>query len=278
MADSGSDDDYPTECPCGKENIPGDGFVMCKQCKAWQHNICVALPEEKQSFDEELEELQYFCERSRPQDHPRFAPGSTTGTPQQTALIAREMRSLSTTDDTNRARKHDCLVKEVMMIVQREDMEVSQWWTLLTSSIERRDRTAEWVPDMMESSASPAWKRVKTSMARSIQVVAEHATMADLEKLRTSLVLSWYRNSFELGNYEIPVSETMANEVNTVEEERQGIIVPEGTRSGGRWLNFMRTLWAMKDIVAGRGNAVMARIESDCTAEEASDVKMYFEL
>ena len=82
-----------------------------------------------------------------------------------------------------------------------------------------------------------------------------------------------------MGNYEIPVSDPVAHQVPTMPETTQGTIVPvDGTIGGGRWLNFVRVLWAIKDIVAGRGNAVMARIEKDCTAEEVSDVKMYFEL
>lgn len=65
---SEADDDGEEEvirCICGNDN-PKDkrAFIGCDACSAWQHNVCMGMPEE----DDEVGE-HYFCENCRPEEH-----------------------------------------------------------------------------------------------------------------------------------------------------------------------------------------------------------------
>ncbi|KAK3110618.1 lysyl-tRNA synthetase [Teratosphaeriaceae sp. CCFEE 6253] len=65
--EAGGDDeeDDVIRCICGNDD-PADkrAFVGCDACLAWQHNVCMGLPEE----DDEVPE-HYFCEECRPNEH-----------------------------------------------------------------------------------------------------------------------------------------------------------------------------------------------------------------
>jgi hypothetical protein len=55
-------------CVCGVTSDPGDesvAWVGCEQCKVWQHNVCMGVSR----YEEDLEDLEYFCEQCRPQNH-----------------------------------------------------------------------------------------------------------------------------------------------------------------------------------------------------------------
>ena len=66
------DPEPKAEAKAGEENViircvcgdPGDdgGMICCDQCDAWQHNVCIGLPEDAAP-------PQYWCELCRPQNH-----------------------------------------------------------------------------------------------------------------------------------------------------------------------------------------------------------------
>jgi len=63
-ADDG-DDDYPTDCVCGRQNYePLGQWVLCERCKKWLHSECEALTEStlESSSDD------YICSRCEKQD------------------------------------------------------------------------------------------------------------------------------------------------------------------------------------------------------------------
>lgn len=61
----GEEDDAIVRCVCGAdEDIQGWMMACCEKCEAWQHNLCMGIPE----ADAELPE-EYYCERCRPEAH-----------------------------------------------------------------------------------------------------------------------------------------------------------------------------------------------------------------
>lgn len=56
-------------CVCGATTQDPDEsdepWIACDDCHVWQHNICVGVS----TFDEDLEDIEYFCEQCRPEQH-----------------------------------------------------------------------------------------------------------------------------------------------------------------------------------------------------------------
>ncbi|KAK4580010.1 lysyl-tRNA synthetase [Recurvomyces mirabilis] len=59
------EDDGEIRCICGDDN-PEDkrAFIGCEACMAWQHNVCMGMPEDEDEVPEH-----YFCEECRPVEH-----------------------------------------------------------------------------------------------------------------------------------------------------------------------------------------------------------------
>ena len=68
------EDEY-IRCVCGlyeeEEDVPR-AMICCDKCSAWQHNDCMALPED-------YAPEKYFCEQCRPQDHKQLLAAMKRG-------------------------------------------------------------------------------------------------------------------------------------------------------------------------------------------------------
>lgn len=66
-------------CVCGATSQdtddPEDPWIACDECHAWQHNVCVGMS----IFDEDLDDVEYFCEQCRPQNHKELLDGIKKG-------------------------------------------------------------------------------------------------------------------------------------------------------------------------------------------------------
>lgn len=76
------DEDTIVRCICGQYDPEDEGtMICCDNCSAWQHNICMGLPE-----DEDLCPEHYFCEQCRPGDHKALLEATRRGErPEQVA-------------------------------------------------------------------------------------------------------------------------------------------------------------------------------------------------
>jgi hypothetical protein len=82
-------------CPCGFDkqltiSTRAKGkkaWIMCKDCSAWQHPICVGLLEDRHSMSKD-----YFCEECKPQHHGRFEFGPGLDDPDNRVVIAKEAK------------------------------------------------------------------------------------------------------------------------------------------------------------------------------------------
>lgn len=53
-------------CVCGateQDDESTEMWICCETCEAWQHNVCVGMP------DEVAEDVKYWCEKCRPENH-----------------------------------------------------------------------------------------------------------------------------------------------------------------------------------------------------------------
>ncbi|KAF3761930.1 hypothetical protein M406DRAFT_348063 [Cryphonectria parasitica EP155] len=66
-------------CVCGATSQdtddPDDPWIACDQCHVWQHNVCVGMS----VFDEDLEDIEYYCEECKPQNHKALLEGLKKG-------------------------------------------------------------------------------------------------------------------------------------------------------------------------------------------------------
>ncbi|PSR78352.1 hypothetical protein BD289DRAFT_456319 [Coniella lustricola] len=66
-------------CVCGATSQdtddPDDPWIACDQCHVWQHNVCVGMS----VFDEDLEDIEYYCEECKPQNHKALLDGLKKG-------------------------------------------------------------------------------------------------------------------------------------------------------------------------------------------------------
>jgi hypothetical protein len=76
-AEAEEQEDDVIRCVCGATSDPGDDspWIQCEECKAWQHNVCMGLP----IFEEDLENLEYFCEQCRPENHEELLAAMARG-------------------------------------------------------------------------------------------------------------------------------------------------------------------------------------------------------
>lgn len=54
-------------CVCGDTGDDGRKMIQCSKCEAWQHFICMRLPD-----DDDWDDKEYFCEQCAPQDHEKL--------------------------------------------------------------------------------------------------------------------------------------------------------------------------------------------------------------
>lgn len=69
-------------CVCGATSQdtvdpedPEDPWIACDFCHVWQHNVCVNMS----VFDEDLENIEYFCEECKPEAHKELLEGRAKG-------------------------------------------------------------------------------------------------------------------------------------------------------------------------------------------------------
>ncbi|KUI73554.1 Transcription factor bye1 [Cytospora mali] len=59
-------------CVCGATSQEGyaedEPWIGCENCGAWQHNVCVGMS----IFGEDLEDVTYYCEQCKPEDHKKL--------------------------------------------------------------------------------------------------------------------------------------------------------------------------------------------------------------
>ncbi|QIX01875.1 hypothetical protein AMS68_007392 [Peltaster fructicola] len=65
QSDAEDDAEEVIRCICGNED-PSDkrAFIGCDACSAWQHNVCMGMPDDEDEVGEH-----YFCEQCRPEEH-----------------------------------------------------------------------------------------------------------------------------------------------------------------------------------------------------------------
>jgi SPOC domain-containing protein/transcription initiation factor TFIIS-like protein/PHD finger proteni len=64
--DDEGEEDSIIRCICGAtEDEGGWMMISCENCNAWQHNLCMDVTE----VDAELENIKYYCEQCKPEDH-----------------------------------------------------------------------------------------------------------------------------------------------------------------------------------------------------------------
>lgn len=63
------DEDELIRCVCGATSQDGyaedEPWIGCEGCGVWQHNVCVGMS----IFGEDLEDVTYYCEQCKPEDH-----------------------------------------------------------------------------------------------------------------------------------------------------------------------------------------------------------------
>lgn len=73
------DEEEVIRCVCGATSQdtddPEDPWIACDQCHVWQHNVCVGMS----VFDEDLEEIEYYCEECKPDAHKELLDGRAKG-------------------------------------------------------------------------------------------------------------------------------------------------------------------------------------------------------
>lgn len=61
-------DEEVIRCICGateQDDNSDEAWISCEKCYVWQHNVCMAITTD----EKELENLHYYCEQCKPQDH-----------------------------------------------------------------------------------------------------------------------------------------------------------------------------------------------------------------
>ena len=74
-------------CICGyivEDEDDERTMVICDNCSAWQHNICMGISEDPDDLPE-----QYFCEQCRPEDHKELLDAIARG---ETPWVERELQ------------------------------------------------------------------------------------------------------------------------------------------------------------------------------------------
>lgn len=73
------DEEEVIRCVCGatsqETDDPDDPWIACDECHVWQHNVCVGMS----VFDEDLEEIEYYCELCKPEAHKELLEGRAKG-------------------------------------------------------------------------------------------------------------------------------------------------------------------------------------------------------
>lgn len=64
-----TEEDELIRCVCGATSQDGyaedEPWIGCEGCGVWQHNVCVGMS----IFGEDLEDVTYYCEQCKPEDH-----------------------------------------------------------------------------------------------------------------------------------------------------------------------------------------------------------------
>lgn len=73
------DEEEIIRCVCGAtsqdSDDPDDPWIACDSCHAWQHNVCVGMS----VYDEDLEDVEYYCEQCKPDNHKELLQGIEKG-------------------------------------------------------------------------------------------------------------------------------------------------------------------------------------------------------
>lgn len=67
-AASGAEEEETIRCICGvteQDDDTDEDWIACEACSAWQHNVCMGVT----TNAAELEDLNYWCEQCKPEDH-----------------------------------------------------------------------------------------------------------------------------------------------------------------------------------------------------------------
>ncbi|KAK7742393.1 Transcription factor bye1 [Cytospora paraplurivora] len=72
QADPEPEEEEFIRCVCGATSQEGyaedEPWIGCENCGAWQHNVCVGMS----IFGEDLEDVTYYCEKCKPEDHKKL--------------------------------------------------------------------------------------------------------------------------------------------------------------------------------------------------------------
>ncbi|KAI9736519.1 MAG: PHD finger protein 3 [Claussenomyces sp. TS43310] len=77
-AASGAEDEEIIRCICGvteQDDDTDEDWIACETCSAWQHNVCMGVT----TNAAELENLNYWCEKCKPEDHRELLDGIAHG-------------------------------------------------------------------------------------------------------------------------------------------------------------------------------------------------------
>lgn len=73
------DEEEVIRCVCGATSQdtddPEDPWIACDRCHVWQHNVCVGMS----VYDEDLEDVEYYCEKCKPENHKELLEGIKKG-------------------------------------------------------------------------------------------------------------------------------------------------------------------------------------------------------
>ncbi|KAL2276396.1 hypothetical protein FJTKL_00933 [Diaporthe vaccinii] len=66
-------------CVCGATSHDGytvdEPWIGCEGCDVWQHNVCMGMS----IFEDDLEDVKYYCEQCKPEEHSDLARGIDEG-------------------------------------------------------------------------------------------------------------------------------------------------------------------------------------------------------
>lgn len=74
--DDGSEEEI-IRCVCGareQDGDPGEPWIACDTCAAWQHNVCMGMS----VYSEDLPK-EYYCEQCKPENHKELLEGIERG-------------------------------------------------------------------------------------------------------------------------------------------------------------------------------------------------------